>query len=50
MSTSEGQALASSLGVGFAECSVKTNLRVDEVFLSLGTQIKEREEAAKARD
>ncbi|KAG5550125.1 hypothetical protein RHGRI_015169 [Rhododendron griersonianum] len=40
--TSKGQALADEYGIKFFETSAKTNLNVEEVFFSIGRDIKQR--------
>lgn len=40
--TSKGQALADEYGIKFFETSAKTNLNVEEVFFSIGKDIKQR--------
>ncbi|KAJ8533803.1 hypothetical protein K7X08_007127 [Anisodus acutangulus] len=40
--TSKGQALADEYGIKFFETSAKTNMNVEEVFFSIGRDIKQR--------
>ncbi|KAE7996823.1 hypothetical protein FH972_001512 [Carpinus fangiana] len=40
--TSKGQALADEYGIKFFETSAKTNMNVEEVFFSIGRDIKHR--------
>jgi Ras-related protein Rab-8A len=42
VSTDEGHALASELGIPFMEVSAKTNINIEEAFFSLAKNIKER--------
>lgn len=46
VTTAEGRTLASSLGAEFAECSVKTNTGVEELFLQIGRRMKDFEAEA----
>uniref|UniRef100_A0A0A9C8M2 Uncharacterized protein n=1 Tax=Arundo donax TaxID=35708 RepID=A0A0A9C8M2_ARUDO len=40
--TAKGQALADEYGIKFFETSAKTNLNVEQVFFSIGRDIKQR--------
>ena len=42
VSTEQGQALADEFGIDFKEVSAKSNINVEEAFVSLATKIKDR--------
>lgn len=47
--TARGQALADEFGIKFFETSAKTNLNVEQVFFTLGRDIKQRLEESESR-
>ncbi|KAK9347628.1 ras family-domain-containing protein [Lipomyces starkeyi] len=46
VSTEQGKALANELGIPFIEASAKANINVEEAFVSLARQIKQRVDLA----